>query len=409
MSTKKIQIVGSIVPQPDWNQTDETKADFIKNKPFGAEEVKLDYLTFPYSVDGIVVIGNKIGLETGKDYTIDLYDDTGLVDTISLQGADISAVYGISAIVVGDIETMPFMIVDGVLLDDDGQPYQTDNAFYYLGDGYSKMVIHGIPSIQTIIHTLPIEYLPPLTEQLIPNGVITTQKLPDGAVTSEKVDDLAIATEKIRNYAVTTDKLKDKSVTTEKVADKAITLAKIGDLAVQAQHIADKQIIERHIADSSVTNDKLANYINNSKLTGYSLLSKNTISNVPVAKISENNFSAFAGQKIIVIGTIVSSDIESTEQTLCIGCTAGMSVYTVLSTTADFSNSKQWSVSCVIEYIAKTLIKVDLLLTSSNGEEIYRSSYYTTNGSVSSVRFWFSNVDTQLMDNGTSLSFYAYQ
>lgn len=33
MSTKKIQIVGGIVPQPDWNQTDETKADYIKNKP----------------------------------------------------------------------------------------------------------------------------------------------------------------------------------------------------------------------------------------------------------------------------------------------------------------------------------------------------------------------------------------
>lgn len=33
MSSKTIQIVGGIVPQPDWNQTDETKADFVKNKP----------------------------------------------------------------------------------------------------------------------------------------------------------------------------------------------------------------------------------------------------------------------------------------------------------------------------------------------------------------------------------------
>lgn len=35
MSTKKIQIINSasIIPKPDWNQTDETKADYIKNKP----------------------------------------------------------------------------------------------------------------------------------------------------------------------------------------------------------------------------------------------------------------------------------------------------------------------------------------------------------------------------------------
>lgn len=32
MSTKKIQIIGGF-PQADFNQTDETKSDFIKNKP----------------------------------------------------------------------------------------------------------------------------------------------------------------------------------------------------------------------------------------------------------------------------------------------------------------------------------------------------------------------------------------
>ena len=33
MSTKKIQILGSMVPQSDWAQTDETKIDYVKNKP----------------------------------------------------------------------------------------------------------------------------------------------------------------------------------------------------------------------------------------------------------------------------------------------------------------------------------------------------------------------------------------
>lgn len=34
MSVKKFYVTGgSIIPQPDWNQTDTTQADFIKNKP----------------------------------------------------------------------------------------------------------------------------------------------------------------------------------------------------------------------------------------------------------------------------------------------------------------------------------------------------------------------------------------
>ena len=35
MSTKKIQILNgaSIIPQSDWNQADDTKVDYIKNKP----------------------------------------------------------------------------------------------------------------------------------------------------------------------------------------------------------------------------------------------------------------------------------------------------------------------------------------------------------------------------------------
>lgn len=30
---KKLQVTGFIGKQPDWNQTDETQKDFIKNKP----------------------------------------------------------------------------------------------------------------------------------------------------------------------------------------------------------------------------------------------------------------------------------------------------------------------------------------------------------------------------------------
>lgn len=38
--SKKIQIVGLDIPQADWNQTDETQLDYIKNKP--------DLITYDY-------------------------------------------------------------------------------------------------------------------------------------------------------------------------------------------------------------------------------------------------------------------------------------------------------------------------------------------------------------------------
>lgn len=41
MSTKRVQIIGGF-PQADWNQTDETKSDFIKNKPSSIGEVVTD-------------------------------------------------------------------------------------------------------------------------------------------------------------------------------------------------------------------------------------------------------------------------------------------------------------------------------------------------------------------------------
>ena len=39
---KKLQVVGFIGKQPDWNQTDETQKDCIKNKPY--EETEDDAL-----------------------------------------------------------------------------------------------------------------------------------------------------------------------------------------------------------------------------------------------------------------------------------------------------------------------------------------------------------------------------
>ena len=59
--TKKIQIVGGIVPQSNWNQTDESQADYIKNKP---EEVEGHLVNFSYNENGDPGIVYKSDSET---------------------------------------------------------------------------------------------------------------------------------------------------------------------------------------------------------------------------------------------------------------------------------------------------------------------------------------------------------
>lgn len=54
MATKKLQIVGSIVPQSDYSQTDSTQPDYIKNKP---------------EVDTEVVEGSENLITSGGVYT----------------------------------------------------------------------------------------------------------------------------------------------------------------------------------------------------------------------------------------------------------------------------------------------------------------------------------------------------
>lgn len=70
MSTKKIQIINgaSIIPQSDWNQTDETKSDYIKNKPKISDEDAVKMVRTS-AADNENVVGKRIFMldESNKD------------------------------------------------------------------------------------------------------------------------------------------------------------------------------------------------------------------------------------------------------------------------------------------------------------------------------------------------------
>ena len=48
------KIAASHLYQPDWNQTDESKPDYVKNKPFGEQTVAGDTLTWDGNTEGLV-------------------------------------------------------------------------------------------------------------------------------------------------------------------------------------------------------------------------------------------------------------------------------------------------------------------------------------------------------------------
>ena len=53
---KKLQIVGNFhIPQADWNQTDETKNDYIKNKPRIATDDEVMTLLRSYNIITLIV------------------------------------------------------------------------------------------------------------------------------------------------------------------------------------------------------------------------------------------------------------------------------------------------------------------------------------------------------------------
>lgn len=404
------------IPNPDYEQNDPIQKDYIKNRPFYTEQVEVDYLTLPYvETEKEFAIIDKIGLEAGKDYTVDIYDNSGNVESITVQSIDMSSEVDFSVVALMDESEAFFAIFDGASLDENGDAIEDNTAVYYVHSDYSKILIHGIASVQTTIHTLPTEYLPSISTNLIENGAVTQKKLAENAVDSVNVVNSAITTDKLNNKAVTTDKLNDASVTSDKLADQAITTAKIKDLAVNSSKLADNAVTEEKLAGGSVTNDKLSGNISRFKLTAPKHLVTKSISSTDGSEdVATFSYAASdlnkQGQKFVIYGTIVSSDTESTEQTLLIRGYIGLTPTTLVSATADFSNSKKWNVSCTIDQYKTGVTKTDLLLTSDDGEKIHEVSHYVTHTfGISGVSVQFGDVDTQLMTNGTYLSFNAYE
>ena len=171
MSTKKIQILNgaSIIPKPDWNQTDDTKADYIKNRPF-YEDTLVD-ITW----DGDTIGKTKVDLTSVLGFNVYLMsNDTPSVE--DLTGSTVTVYDGSSSMEfsVGSVQTPSdniIIVLDGyafVILADNsefnGIVFPSKGTYFANSDGayvsrITKKVINQIDPKFINMNSFPKEVL----------------------------------------------------------------------------------------------------------------------------------------------------------------------------------------------------------------------------------------------------------
>lgn len=156
--------------QPDWNQTDETAADFIKNKPFGEEVVNLgETLTW----DGVV--GERVVASFGDNVAmvrvsgnVPTADDVanGLTvnavggaeaDAVELGGEDAVAMFAEDgSMMAGFMAFVPYdgWSYSGLVFEKKGVYFQSSPDF-----AVGVLTIPGYNFTETIVHKLDTKYI----------------------------------------------------------------------------------------------------------------------------------------------------------------------------------------------------------------------------------------------------------
>jgi hypothetical protein len=152
----------------DWNENDETSPAHIKNRTHYKEEVEISYTVFPniepdYST-GFIEYGKTVGLEIGKEYTLEAHFLDGTIQTIQTVAIELPeddlGITGIPCIILNGICT----IVDGVAFDLITQTVTVGNNCYYkygskIVNTVDKGVITNLPHTETVVHKIPGEYI----------------------------------------------------------------------------------------------------------------------------------------------------------------------------------------------------------------------------------------------------------
>lgn len=388
--------------QSDYLQNDEMAADYIKNRPFYKEEIESEDTTlYDDEESDTIVYNKKLGLVLGEEYTIDLYAPTGEMASFTETAIDFSDLTGIADSVGLYNENELFMIADGVAYDADGNLVDSDGCIYNLYEDIEKMVIRGIPGTEIKLNFLSMEYIAPhsITGDKIANETITGDKIEYGTISGEKIKSNSITIDKIANNSIDAYKIVDNSITGDKIMADTIDTIRIKDKAVTGEKIADQTIpmtaLKKPVEFSSMSiepaNGRIATYSSNGVFYNY--------------------------DKMFITGKIVSSDTTNTQQIFVVKALYAMGSRNLLEIPADFSNSKVWNITCIVEKPIDDYFRCELTLMSEDSKyeqiHIVTPCQHTTlpNGTskLSGITLCFGDVDLQRFASGTSLTTYAFE
>lgn len=235
---------------PDWLQNDSESPDYIKNRPFYKEQTAVDYVTlYAINMDADLQIGfygKRIGLSVGQTYSVDMVSDTGETTTVDCECVDCAEDLNLPNDTIPILGNNDFAIYDGVILDDEGNPAVANNAVYTTNSHIVSVTIHGVSSIDEVIHKIPNEFLD--VDDIFDAN---SQKPQSGKAVNNAMHSV------LNQITVGTAQIEDSSVTADKLADKSVTASKLADNAVTEASLAENSVFGRAIQKGAITRDKL--------------------------------------------------------------------------------------------------------------------------------------------------------
>lgn len=190
-------------PKPDWNQTDETKANYIKNKPFGAEAIETPVGELYADSGKLIADGqmyqynHSLGIIAGETYMATAYVGETMYGQLPLTALDNSSLgselpEGVIALCImesdGSVDTL--VGFDNCIVDDGNPIYSNSHCLIgNMDDTITKIVIEGLEGTyeRVVYHKLPNEYVDVAVDKTFNPQSLNAQS---GAAVEQAIDDV---------------------------------------------------------------------------------------------------------------------------------------------------------------------------------------------------------------------------
>lgn len=399
-------IRNKIVP-PDWRQNDSEKPDYIKNRPFYKEQTAVDYVTlYAINMDADLQMGfygKRIGLSVGQTYSVDIVSDTGETTTVDCECVNGAEGFEMpNAVIPILVHDSDVVIYDGVSIGANGSPVVADNAVYVLGYNIASATVHGLKSIDEVIHKIPNAFLD------VDNTFdANSQKPQSGKAVKQILDDTI---NNVLNTPIETDRIADAAVISDKISDGAVGTTKIQQNAVTNEKIADASVSHSKLQEGIVRGKNLEKPISLESIdisTATEVISPRTTASEDAAHPNKRTYFT----KMVLFGELVPT--EKSEQTLTLFYDRPSNV--ILNVPVEFSGEYKTEFYFCIELGMNRMLKAECTVVEKNSEMAYESKYYTTGWILSDMRYGyldnmklkFGDSATQKFEPGTNIQVYG--